>query len=653
MMPYSTTAGGYNSRRAIAYLYVASNSVASIEYLRKYWIEEPAAEVDGRGNTLIHLLVINKNLEALKALTGFVSLRQLKKQNARGETALHEAARLGLVDIAAILLDWEMRLASNSMQYYGALVTRDVNMEAVEEELEDLVAMQNKMGEIPLYVAAASGQTEVFQLLEDYNSDCHTQREDGCTVLHAAILRENYNMAISISRRYPQLAHKPDIRGNTPLNLLATSPSHFKSGSFFARGNLGRRPFIPLLSLAIVIYRCIPPTHSFGSVGDRQKIKRNIFVEMILSFSCLKHVDETKQQNLLAEELARILIEQEADWSFYSYNECTSQVLSAPENTLKVPVKNRNGVCDPLIQAIERSIPELVMKIVEHCPDSVNCVDEKGRNILHLAAEYKNLDIYNQLKKHVGEDNKERMMTEVDYEGNTIVHQASIINPISPYISLGIFYATCWDVFWFVRVSADCLPYMRFIPNKEGKTATELFITRSKRQREDAWKAMKDINGTLMVVAALIGTISFAAIFTVPGGYDQKHGYPLLLKPYKRDVDLFLGYDAFTLFASTFALGNLLSIQLSRFKVEEFCIALPLKYFTAISAMYYAACFTVVTTLQAFILEECLPRLYVIFVFFIIIVLSWGYIDSAYNVVSYIWVAKTSRTVTALAYQTF
>ena len=195
MMPNFTPAGGYNSRRAIAYLYVASNSVASIEYLCKYWIEEPVAEVDGRGNTLIHLLVINKNLEALKALTGFVSLRQLKKQNARGETALHEAARLGLVDIAAILLDWEMRLASNSMQYYGALVTRDVNMEAVEEELEDLVAMQNKMGEIPLYVAAASGQTEVFQLLEDYNSDCHTQREDGCTVLHAAILRENYSMS--------------------------------------------------------------------------------------------------------------------------------------------------------------------------------------------------------------------------------------------------------------------------------------------------------------------------------------------------------------------------------------------------------------------------------------------------------------------------
>lgn len=103
---------------------------------------------------------------------------------------------------------------------------------------------------------------------------------------------------------------------------------------------------------------------------------------------------------------------------------------------------------DPLIQAIERSIPELVKKIVEQCPDSTNCIDDKGRNILHLAAEYKSIHIYEILKKHVV--NKERMMAEVDYEGNTIVHQTTIVNPISAYISLGIFYATCWDVFWFM-----------------------------------------------------------------------------------------------------------------------------------------------------------------------------------------------------------
>ncbi|KAK1357367.1 hypothetical protein POM88_050623 [Heracleum sosnowskyi] len=631
MMAHSTTTIIPISRRATAYHCAADNSLPSIELLRKYWIDDPAVEVDGRGNTLLHLIVICGNEEALKALMGFVSLQQLKKQNIRGETALHEAARRGHVNIARALLEREMWLASsNSMPDYRPLVTRNVNLEAVEEELNDLVSMQNKMGEIPLYVAAASGHTKVFELLETHYSDCNTQREDGCTVLHAAVMGEYYSMAISILGRYPQLSHKPDMRGNTPLNLLATSPSSFKSGSMYALANLGRRPFIPLQVIVIVLYHLIPAAHAFHSAGDHpQKKEGNRIVNSILGSFWIKPIVDMKRKNLLAEELARILIEQEADWSYYS-----------------------NGVSDPLIQAIEKSIYELVEKIVEQCPDSTNCVDEKGRNILHLAAEYKNIRIYELLKRHVV--NKERMLVEVDYEGNTIVHQSTIVNPTFPHISLGIFYATCWDVFWFVRISGDCPPHLRYLPNKEGMTATELFVTRTKTQREDAGKAMKDMNGSLMVVAALIGTISFAALFTVPGSYNQKHGYPLLLESDKKGVELFLGYDAITLFASTFALGNLLSIQLSRFKVDEFCIALPLKYLVAISAMYYAACFTVTTTLQAFILEECLPNSYPAFVTFIIVILGLGYIDAAYYVFSYLlWAILTRHTLTSLTYQTF
>ncbi|KAL8089785.1 uncharacterized protein LOC141696641 isoform X2 [Apium graveolens] len=654
MMAHSTPTRGprLNSRRANAYIYVPSNSLPSIEFLCKYWIEEPAVQVDGRGNTLLHLIVICGNEEALKALMGFVSLQQLKKQNTRGETALHEAARRGHVNIARALLETERWLASsNSMPDYRALVTRNVNLEAVEEELDDLVSIQNKMGEIPLYVAAASGHTEVFELLETYYSDYDTQREDGCTVLHAAVMGEYYSMAINIFGRYPQLSHKPDMRGNTPLNLLATSPSSFKSGSMYALKNLGRRPFIPFQFIGIILYR-----------GDHpQKKERSRIVNWILGSRWIKPIDDTKQKNLLAGELARILIKQEADWSYYSYTEHVddrvednnkSQLLSLPENTQKVLAKKKNGVSDPLIQAIERSIPELVEKIVQQCPDSTNCIDEKGRNILHSAAEYKSIRVYELLKKHVV--NKARMMAEVDYEGNTIVHQTTIVNPTSPYVSLGIFYATCWDVFWFVRISGDCPPHMRHLPNKEGKTATELFVARTKTQREDAGKAMKEMNGSLMVVAALIGTISFAALFTVPGGYNQRHGYPLLLQSDKKGVELFLGYDAITLFASTFALGNLLSIQLSRFKVDDFCFALPLKYLVAISAMYYAACFTVTTTLQAFILEECLPNSYPWFVSFIIIILGLGYIDAAYYVFSYvIWVVLTRHSMSSLTYQTF
>lgn len=197
MMPHSTTTTtrSSNSQRAIAYSRVANKSPPSIEYLCNYWINEPAVEMDGRGNTLLHLIVVCGNEEALNALIESVSLQQLKKQNTRGETALHEAARRGDVSIARTLLEWEMQLSTNSMPDYRALVTRNVNLEVAEEESGDLVSIRNKMGEIPLYVAAASGHIKVFRLLETHYSDCNTQRNDCCTVLHAAVLGQYYRMS--------------------------------------------------------------------------------------------------------------------------------------------------------------------------------------------------------------------------------------------------------------------------------------------------------------------------------------------------------------------------------------------------------------------------------------------------------------------------
>lgn len=133
------------------------------------------------------------------------------------------------------------------------------------------------------------------------------------------------------------------------------------------------------------------------------------------------------------------MIKQEADWSYYSYTENTD------ERTQNINMPN------PLIQAIQNSIPELVKQILKHCPDSANSIDKNGRNILHIAAEYKNINIYELLKKHVV--NKERMLAEVDYEGNTILHQTTNLDSAGIYISLGIFYIMCWNVFWFEVIS--------------------------------------------------------------------------------------------------------------------------------------------------------------------------------------------------------
>lgn len=52
--------------------------------------------------------------------------------------------------------------------------------------------------------------------------------------------------------------------------------------------------------------------------------------------------------------------------------------------------------------------------------------------------------------------------------GNTILHQSTVIKPTSPHISLGLFYAICWDIFWFMLVGLHLLSF--YIQTKSNNT---------------------------------------------------------------------------------------------------------------------------------------------------------------------------------------
>ncbi|KAK3018820.1 hypothetical protein RJ639_003052 [Escallonia herrerae] len=154
-----------NVIRTEAYNFAPNNTLESIEFCN-FWREQGAEPIDERGNTVLHFLAIYSNVDAFTKLIrhGLANGDQLKKQNDKGNTALHEAARFGQKDVAEIMLRSE----------------------------RDLVSLSNNLGETPLYIAAAYGKREVFTLLENFNSDCMMSRHDGCTVLHALVLGRYY-----------------------------------------------------------------------------------------------------------------------------------------------------------------------------------------------------------------------------------------------------------------------------------------------------------------------------------------------------------------------------------------------------------------------------------------------------------------------------
>ncbi|KAL7230597.1 hypothetical protein ACSBR2_008962 [Camellia fascicularis] len=263
---------------------------------------------------------------------------------------------------------------------------------------------------------------------------------------------------------------------------------------------------------------------------------------------------------------------------------------------------------DPLTQATKKCIIEIVEEILENFPHAANTVDyENGHNILHIAAEQKNL---------------------------------VLLPGLSSCLCFRTVYRMTWEVFWFKRVEDDCNPFFLYHRNYDGKTAQEVFEKKHNEMRKEAEKAAKDMNSGLMLVSTIIGSVNYAALFTLLGGLDQISGLPIFTNrtaTERSDLQLFVYYIGGSLFAALLALGTQLSIQLSRFGNNEFFISLPFKYLLASTALFYATSFSITACYQTYILETVFEKSFYWAMWTTFILMILVYIDTLYPTFSYMY----------------
>ncbi|XP_054789463.1 uncharacterized protein LOC129295002 [Prosopis cineraria] len=141
----------------------------------------------------------------------------LTAQNENKETPLHRAAARGSVRMCKCIVE-----AGHRMGLYL------------------LTSYYNKWGQNPIFVAALDDRKHAFFYLlkaaEDFLPGIQPDqllRSAGLrdTVLHSAIKREHCELAFHIIRKYPgQLLDRCNAKGMTPLHVLASKPSAFRSG---------------------------------------------------------------------------------------------------------------------------------------------------------------------------------------------------------------------------------------------------------------------------------------------------------------------------------------------------------------------------------------------------------------------------------------
>lgn len=120
----------------------------------------------------------------------------------------------------------------------------------------------------------------------------------------------------------------------------------------------------------------------------------------------------------------------------------------------------------------------------------------------------------------------------------------------------------------------------------EGRNPRMLFTREHKSLLKEGEQWMKGTASSCMLVATLITTVMFAAIFTLPGGNDNNTGIPILLG--RKSFIIFTISDALALFSSVTSILMFLSILTSRYAEEDFVETLPKRLIIGLTMLFFS-----------------------------------------------------------------
>ncbi|GLT43296.1 hypothetical protein SLA2020_172580 [Shorea laevis] len=340
-------------------------------------------------------------------------------------------------------------------------VAREILTTTEEEELKQLLAKQNQSGETALYVAAEYGYVDLVREMINYYdlADAEIKARNGFDAFHIAAKQGDLDILRVLLEVHPELAMTVDLSNTTALHTAATQ-GHIEIVNFLLEAGS---------SLATI-------AKSNGKTA-LHSAARNGHVEVV-----------------------RALLSMEP--------EISPRIDKKGQTALHMASKGQNL--------------EVVEELIRLDPLLINMIDNKGNTPLHIATRKGRAQIVNLLLSNnetdimavnrTGEtalDTAEKM---AHHEIETILQQhgvqsAKIIKPQTPNPAREL-KQTVSDIKHEVH---NQLEHTRQTRRRVQGIAKRL----NKMHTEGLNNA---INSTT-VVAVLIATVAFAAIFTVPGQY--------------------------------------------------------------------------------------------------------------------------------------
>ncbi|KAG6499711.1 protein ACCELERATED CELL DEATH 6-like [Zingiber officinale] len=408
-----------------------------------------------------------------------------------GNSALHIAAKCGFEELA--------RLVSRARP--------------------SLLTSQNKSGDTPLHLASAAGHLSIVTLLINHRPSSIGVEEDvtrmaiiankiGNTALHAATVGGHLSVVKLLLSAAPELAIMTNGAGVSALYMAAE------------RGLLGIVRNILMFSPAVSHVGPCGQTALHAAVLRSDKISMAIIEK---NRSYLKHQDASQSTPLHFAaasgdaDMLGLLLQQDASAGYMQDEEGFAIIHIAAS------VGNLN----------------MIKKILAHCPDAREQKNNRGSNFIHVAVEKKNLN----LVKYVlsSSSSAKELLNEQDREGNTPLHLAVLARDrkmirmllssriVDPALTNNSGFTPIDVASSKVRIEVslrmynimtDLISYgSRFSPQRVDHLRNHL-----QRKQDDEINRYRALANNLAVIAVLIATVTFAAAFTLPGGYNSNAG---------------------------------------------------------------------------------------------------------------------------------
>ncbi|XP_075644491.1 uncharacterized protein LOC142615635 [Castanea sativa] len=440
---------------------------------------------------------------------------------------------------------------------------------------ENLVSIPNNNEKIPVALALFNGHLKLardlylltpLEILKPENGTM------GATVVCEAIYSEALDIALDLVQLCPRLVVSPNIYGDSPLRALASMPDYFLSGNrlvFWKRwiySGIHIQSGGPINDIRLNIQKLMG---NRSRSNGKEIIGSGIYslsqlVSKLRTLLGIEHLYEMK----LAHSLSRELLSRMKD-----------QILSS-----NAQQRATGNVHAAILRAIKEGNFEFVFDIVKADRQLVWSRDEKSGSIFSVAVQYRHAKIFSLI---YGLDIKSGLASSPDSFGNNLLHMAGMSAPSTSLDRIaGAALQMQRELQWFKEVESIAPPFAHAQPNKMGLTPQQFFTKNHEDMMSKGEKWMKDTASSCTVVGALIVTIMFAAVFTVPGGNDQNNGFPIFLN--KKLFMVFIVSDALSLFSSSTSVLMFLGILTSRYAEEDFLESLPRKMIIGLSTLFFS-----------------------------------------------------------------